>query len=282
MTAVLAAGLEQGWVRQLIAQAAYMIVLTYRQRCCVFDLSRLPSTSELQPVLPYQHTIAHKATVRIVDFDYLVVLIAPITTVTFFTNALGDKHRLNKPQTVEFPFALLTAHHALSLLPNTALLQPDDASSSYNRLELDKPRLSADAAEHLTIVRWHLLGSEPTTEAQKVMLERERLVCGCKSRCICTVAFVPVLPSSVAVASPMCTALASKELPVAVTPSPTLLDLLLDAIEQTREAEPSELEKHIQASCPEISAVHEICFAYAFPTSPLLQARHRHLMTQWQ
>ena len=84
------------------------------------------------------------------------------TTVTFYTNTLGEKHKLNRPQTVEFPSALLTARYALSLLPNTALLQPDDPFSVYNNLELDKLRLSADAAVHLTIVRWHLLGSTPT------------------------------------------------------------------------------------------------------------------------
>ena len=51
-----------------------------------------------------------------------------------------------------------------------------------------------------------------------------------------------------------------QKLPVAVTSSPTLLDLLLDAIEKQPKVELSDLAKHIQASYPEISAVHEIRF----------------------
>ena len=104
---------------------------------------------------------------------------SPTTTVTFYTNALGDKHKLNKPHTIEFPTRLLTAEYALSLLSNTALLKLDATFTAYDHPELDKLRLSADAAVHLTIVRWHLLGASPSNEQRKAMVERQRLVCGC-------------------------------------------------------------------------------------------------------
>ena len=182
------------------------------------------------------------------------------TTVTFYTNTLGEKHKLNKPQTVEFPSALLTAQYALSLLPNTALLQSDDSFSAYNNLELDKLRLSADAAIHLTIVRWHLLGSAPTAEAKKAMVERQRLVCGCDnpSYLQCRIRAYAAIQRRGGKPDVRCTRF--QKLPVAVTSSPTLLDLLLDAIEEEPKADLSDLAKHIQTSYPEIGTVHEIRF----------------------
>lgn len=182
------------------------------------------------------------------------------TTVTFYTNTLGKKHKLNKPQTVQFPSALLTAQYALSLLPNTALLQSDDLFSAYNNLELDKLRLSADAAIHLTIVRWHLLRAAPTAEARNAMVERQRLVCGCDnpSYLQCRIRAYAALQRRGGKPDVRCTRF--QKLPVAVTSSPTLLDLLLDAIEKEPRAELSDLAKRIQASYPEISAIDEIRF----------------------
>ena len=183
------------------------------------------------------------------------------TTVTFYTNALDEKHKLNKLQTVEFPSAKLTAEYALSLLPNIALLQPDATFSAYDNLKLAKLRLGADAAVHLTIVRWHLLGSTPTADEKKSMVERQRVVCGCDkdpSYLQCRIRAYAAIQHRGGKPDVRCTRF--QKLLVSVTSSPTLLDLLLDAIENEPKAEPLDVAKHIHASYPEISAVHEIRF----------------------
>ena len=182
------------------------------------------------------------------------------TTVTFYTNTLGDKHKLNKPQTIEFPTGLLTATYALSLLSNTAQLKLDATFTAYDHPELDKLRLSADAAVHLTLVRWHLLGNAPSTEQRKAMVERQRLVCGCDnpSYLQCRIRAYAAIQRRGGKPDVRCTRF--QKLPVTVTSSPTLLDLLLDAIETQPDADLLDLSKTILASYPEIDRVHEIRF----------------------
>ena len=183
-----------------------------------------------------------------------------LTTVTFYTNALGERHKLNKPQTIEFPTALLTAEYALSLLSNTAKLQLDASFSAYDHPELDKLRLSADAAVHLTIVRWHLLGDAPRAEQRKAMVERQRLVCGCDNPTYlqCRIRAYAAIQRRSGKPDVRCTRF--QKLPVTVTSSPTLLDLLLDALEKQPDAELLDLAKTILTSYPEIGGVHEIRF----------------------
>ena len=195
-----------------------------------------------------------------ISLSHATTTTTPTTTVTFYTNALDEKHKLNKPQTVEFPSALLTAKYALSLLPNIALLQPDARFSAYDNLELAKLRLGADAAVHLTIVRWHLLGSSPTADEKKSMVERQRVVCGCDnpSYLQCRIRAYAAIQRRGGKPDVRCTRF--QKLPVSVTSSPTLLDLMLDAIEEEPNADLLDVAKRIQASYPEISAVHEIRF----------------------
>ena len=195
-----------------------------------------------------------------ISLSHVPTTLTTTTTVTFYTNALGDKHKLNKPHTIEFPTGLLTAEYALSLLSNTALLKLDATFTAYDHPELDKLRLSADAAVHLTLVRWHLLGASPSNEQRKSMVERQRLVCGCDnpSYLQCRIRAYAAIQRRGGKPDVRCTRF--QKLPVTVTSSPTLLDLLLAAIETQPDADLLDLSKTILASYPEITTVHEIRF----------------------
>ena len=180
------------------------------------------------------------------------------TSITFYTNALSEKHKQHVPFTVSVPTSALLLDKAKALIPNTASLTDEnfltwchDSSQTSEVLKLTKGR---EAATLLLLRAWHLAPGE----VKKNVDMGKALI----SNTTATVVSNSLLVYSAALGRRdglLCPLSFFDRVPVHITQSPHLLGLVLDQVKDNiTSAELLTIADQVLQANPIITSVEDI------------------------